>query len=89
MKGKYRQSIQTTGIFKHDYENVYDNSNDNSKYHNDVKSDKKDNSRQTPRSRKKSKHPSGVGTVYRFDDAQMKFSIQKLQCVQKVFPLDS
>ena len=66
MKGKYRQSIQTAGIFKHDYENVYDNS----KHGNDVKSDKKDNSRQTPRSRKKSKHPhaAGVGTVYRSED---------------------
>jgi len=63
MKGKYRQSIQTAGIFKHDYENVYD---DLSRPISDARSDKKDNnnSRQTPRSRKKSKHP-GQGSVYR------------------------
>ena len=63
MKGKYRQSIQTAEIFRHDYENVYDNS----KPQNDVKTDKKDNSRQTPRSRKKSKHTAGQSgqVVYR------------------------
>ena len=63
MKGKYRQSIQTAGIFKHDYENVYD---DPSRPISDARSDKKDNNnlRQTPRSRKKSKHP-GQGSVYR------------------------
>ena len=59
MKGKYRQSIQTADIFKHDYENVFENTKPSS----DVKTEtKKDNSRQTPRSRKKSKHP---GSVYR------------------------
>ena len=58
MKGKYRQSIQTADIFKHDYENVYDNTKPLS----DVKTESKKDSRQTPRSRKKSKHP---GNVYR------------------------
>ena len=64
MKGKYRQSIQTAGIFKHDYENVY--GDDLSRPISDARSDKKDNNnlRQTPRSRKKSKHP-GQGSVYR------------------------
>ena len=58
MKGKYRQSIQTADIFKHDYENVYDTAKPPS----DVKTETKKDSRQTPRSRKKSKHP---GNVYR------------------------
>ena len=60
MKGKYRQSIQTADIFKHDYENVYDPS---TKPVSEAKTESKKDSRQTPRSRKKSKHPGS--NVYR------------------------
>lgn len=65
MKGKYRQSIQSSDIFKHDYENVYSGDGQLGQTSiGELKPERRDNSRHTPRSRKKSKHHT-PGTIVR------------------------